>query len=239
MTRKAFTLIELLVVIAIIAILAAILFPVFAQAKAAAKKTQDLSNFKQLGLALQMYAADYDDRSVDVDHEHEYYWFEPLFPYVKNRGIFRTPAYSAGPDAPDSDYLINGLFAHGLSLTTVSLPSNQITMALRDQDYDELDYHSWPCDYTSWNDPEAYEGCGHEHDDHQPHDDEEHFNWLESPIYQRVWNDKGGNFAFSDGHAKFYAWEATLNSASTNFPGEYPGLHNVDRIVGEFEEHED
>lgn len=59
--KKAFTLIELLVVIAIIAILAAILFPVFAQAKLAAKKTQDLSNIKQLGTASIMYAGDYDD----------------------------------------------------------------------------------------------------------------------------------------------------------------------------------
>ena len=59
--KKAFTLIELLVVIAIIAILAAILFPVFAQAKEAAKKTQCLSNLKQLGLASVMYAGDSDD----------------------------------------------------------------------------------------------------------------------------------------------------------------------------------
>ncbi len=59
--RKAFTLIELLVVIAIIAILAAILFPVFAQAKLAAKKTADLSNLKQLGVSTKIYLADYDD----------------------------------------------------------------------------------------------------------------------------------------------------------------------------------
>ncbi len=60
--KKGFTLIELLVVIAIIAILAAILFPVFAQAKAAAKKTVAISNQKQIGLSVLMYMADYDDR---------------------------------------------------------------------------------------------------------------------------------------------------------------------------------
>jgi prepilin-type N-terminal cleavage/methylation domain-containing protein len=62
MKHRAFTLIELLVVIAIIAILAAILFPVFAQAKTAAKKTQDLSHMKQTGTAFAIYGADYDDR---------------------------------------------------------------------------------------------------------------------------------------------------------------------------------
>ena len=61
MKRNAFTLIELLVVIAIIAILAAILFPVFAQAKAAAKKIASLSNLKQVGTGMQIYLADYDD----------------------------------------------------------------------------------------------------------------------------------------------------------------------------------
>jgi prepilin-type N-terminal cleavage/methylation domain-containing protein len=61
MRNRAFTLIELLVVIAIIAILAAILFPVFAQAKEAAKKTTGVSNMKQIGLAFNIYSADYDD----------------------------------------------------------------------------------------------------------------------------------------------------------------------------------
>lgn len=61
-SNRAFTLIELLVVIAIIAILAAILFPVFAQAKEAAKKTTYISNMKQTGTAQQIYLADYDDR---------------------------------------------------------------------------------------------------------------------------------------------------------------------------------
>ena len=63
--RLGFTLIELLVVIAIIAILAAILFPVFSRAKAAAKKSVCLSNMRQIGLALQMYLSDNDDRLPD------------------------------------------------------------------------------------------------------------------------------------------------------------------------------
>ena len=63
--RKGFTLIELLVVIAIIAILAAILFPVFAQAKEAAKKAACLSNLRQIGTAFVMYQGDYDDRLPD------------------------------------------------------------------------------------------------------------------------------------------------------------------------------
>ncbi|CAN5552097.1 hypothetical protein BH11ARM1_BH11ARM1_13480 [soil metagenome] len=93
--KKAFTLIELLVVIAIIAILAAILFPVFAQAKAAAKKTQALSNCKQFGLSFLMYNNDNDDtfltqRNDDaLNDKGEFQYL--LQPYIKNRDIFFDP----------------------------------------------------------------------------------------------------------------------------------------------------
>jgi prepilin-type N-terminal cleavage/methylation domain-containing protein/prepilin-type processing-associated H-X9-DG protein len=97
MSRRAFTLIELLVVIAIIAILAAILFPVFAQAKDAAKKSQGLSNTKQIGTGTFLYLGDSDDvtptvytvpggQSVDV--------YQTLQPYVKNMDIFFSPVWN-------------------------------------------------------------------------------------------------------------------------------------------------
>lgn len=87
MKHKAFTLIELLVVIAIIAILAAILFPVFAQAKEAAKKTVCVSNLKQLALANLMYANDFDDTSVMLENSPQRYTIaNMLLPYIKNGG---------------------------------------------------------------------------------------------------------------------------------------------------------
>jgi len=99
-SKGAFTLIELLVVIAIIAILAAILFPVFAQAKMAAKRTASLSNTKQMALASQMYAIDADDmyhliraRVTNPDPLNWAYGSEDMLqPYIKNHDIFFDPA---------------------------------------------------------------------------------------------------------------------------------------------------
>jgi prepilin-type N-terminal cleavage/methylation domain-containing protein/prepilin-type processing-associated H-X9-DG protein len=96
--RKAFTLIELLVVIAIIAILAAILFPVFAQAKLSAKKISSLSNVKNLGTAFQIYLGDHDDTTPSIFGTNDpanctpptniagcsNEWWMPLFPYFKS-----------------------------------------------------------------------------------------------------------------------------------------------------------
>jgi prepilin-type N-terminal cleavage/methylation domain-containing protein len=94
--KKAFTLIELLVVIAIIAILAAILFPVFAQAKNAAKKTQALSNVKQTAMGVLMYTNDYDDNYPMGTGACWWYpldggWSLDTQPYIKNLPLLRTP----------------------------------------------------------------------------------------------------------------------------------------------------
>lgn len=94
--HRAFTLIELLVVIAIIAILAAILFPVFAQAKSAAKKASCLSNVKQLGVASYLYGTDYDDYLPDVPvynaEVETYVYAAKISNYVKNGDIWQDPA---------------------------------------------------------------------------------------------------------------------------------------------------
>jgi len=95
MKRSGFTLIELLVVIAIIAILAAILFPVFARAREKARQTSCLSNVKQLSLGLLMYVGDYDERFSVERVVQPYYarpWYEAIVPYVKNTNLFQCPS---------------------------------------------------------------------------------------------------------------------------------------------------
>ena len=100
--------IELLVVIAIIAILAAILFPVFARAREKARQTSCLSNMKQIGLAVNMYVQDYDERypqkyyGTDASRDNENFGFnfrELLLPYIKNDQVWQCP--SREPDLRD------------------------------------------------------------------------------------------------------------------------------------------
>jgi prepilin-type N-terminal cleavage/methylation domain-containing protein/prepilin-type processing-associated H-X9-DG protein len=87
-----FTLIELLVVIAIIAILAAILFPVFAQARAKARQASCMSNMKQLGIATLMYAQDFDEMyPLGTPENWNFSWPSLVEPYVKDIGAFRCP----------------------------------------------------------------------------------------------------------------------------------------------------
>ena len=105
--RTAFTLIELLVVIAIIAILAAILFPVFARARENARRSSCQSNLKQVGLGLLQYSQDYDEKLVldwyvtccssanaNNNTTGEYHWMDAIQPYVKSSQIFDCPSNS-------------------------------------------------------------------------------------------------------------------------------------------------
>jgi len=119
--RKAFTLIELLVVIAIIAILAAILFPVFAQAKLAAKKISSLSNVKQLGTSMHLYVGDNDDVTPSIFGTNNpamcvpankivegcsVEWWMPLFPYFKSIDLI----YSSERNDADNHSVRTGVY---------------------------------------------------------------------------------------------------------------------------------
>ena len=134
--RTGFTLIELLVVIAIIAILAAILFPVFARAREKARQTSCLSNIKQLALGVIMYTQDYDERYPAGDsvawgtgawpgYPHGGY-VDGIYPYVKNNQLFLCPSDSlqnclananTGGHTFGSDYLAGTYPNQGLSYT--------------------------------------------------------------------------------------------------------------------------
>jgi prepilin-type N-terminal cleavage/methylation domain-containing protein/prepilin-type processing-associated H-X9-DG protein len=102
--RSGFTLIELLVVIAIIAILAAILFPVFAQAREKARSAACLSNMKQVLTATKMYASDTDDQGPDYYYWERaadgawVHWLEAVYPYMKNKDALICPSAETDPD---------------------------------------------------------------------------------------------------------------------------------------------
>jgi len=105
--RTGFTLIELLVVIAIIAILAAILFPVFAKAREKARQTSCLSNNKQLGLAFIQYVQDYDERYPGTPAYGDG-WAGLIYPYVKSTGVYNCPDDSSNPgNMPNGGFIVS------------------------------------------------------------------------------------------------------------------------------------
>jgi prepilin-type N-terminal cleavage/methylation domain-containing protein/prepilin-type processing-associated H-X9-DG protein len=132
--RKAggFTLIELLVVIAIIAILASILFPVFARARENARRSSCQSNMKQVGLGFMQYTQDYDEKfPAHIPHAG---WSQQMQPYIKSTQLFKCPSDT---DAPSSNAALQGFtsYAYNLSLgydgTSRGLSQAALTQVVR------------------------------------------------------------------------------------------------------------
>lgn len=132
--RRAFTLIELLVVIAIIAILAAILFPVFAQAREAARMTACLSNMRQIGTGMNMYLQDYDETLPAADWGNAWVgppytvfafqtgagsgaptWADVFQPYLKNTKVLKCPSDSSGNPVVGGAQILGEPLSYGLN----------------------------------------------------------------------------------------------------------------------------
>lgn len=205
--RSGFTLIELLVVIAIIAILAAILFPVFAKAREKARQTSCLSNEKQILTGLTMYSSDYDQRIMgprwgqpipDTGNcgptgRPGVNWLLVLQPYIKNTDMLKCPSlgpayarqdpYAAVPVNIGMSYGMNNRFCGnwGAAIWTqweaTDEPAQQIIFC--DQANDDANIWCSPTNTGS--------GCFR-----QPHNG-------------------GANYAFADGHAKWYRAESTID----------------------------
>lgn len=218
MQRRAFTLIELLVVIAIIAILAAILFPVFAQAREQARKTSCLSSQKQNGIASMMYAQDYDETYAGVSdwnqrdspaHNGVRNWTALIEPYTKSYELTEfgcsSATYKRSPwgelrDAPANrgpEYAMNHLFgwngpAWGTLVVTamaqVTVPAETIQIA-------ECGTVDGTQRFGTYIAPWWYD---HYYFDFGPGE------WWRPPIaHNSSKNDGGMNVVFGDGHAKF------------------------------------
>jgi prepilin-type N-terminal cleavage/methylation domain-containing protein/prepilin-type processing-associated H-X9-DG protein len=248
MRRSAFTLIELLVVIAIIAILAAILFPVFAQARESARQTTCLSNLKQIVLAGMMYLQDYDETFVPVGGSIEQPWPDPsieppqmtrltangpkpvngwslnLLPYIKSRDLFQCPSMDrnfsgSGDCANYNGKRISNHYAYNYWLGA-------------DDSYPFGDYYQVP-DGTTFAAPLSQAALD------QPASVIMHFHSGSVPPYGASWgcvyvsielpdfynkirprlrHKSGDNMGFADGHAKWFEMKNADSAASGTGP---------------------
>ena len=220
---RGFTLIELLVVIAIIAILAAILFPVFARAREKARQASCSSNLKQLALGALMYAQDYDEKlvsdwwNVGGAGDPSGRWFRRIYPYVKNLQLFTCPScgtdiltYGAKnwPIPPEFigisvDYgIYSGMCPNawgtgdGLAMATLTHPAE--TVHFGDSWHE---FTNGAAQYAAANECGGSPGCGCATS--HPAD----------PNFAR--HNGGSNLAFADGHVKWANFNTILSTWTT------------------------
>lgn len=201
---RGFTLIELLVVIAIIAILAAILFPVFARARQAAHKTQCLSNMKQMGLAFRMYTDDNNGGYPPALHEHDVgSWIEGLQKYTTDNLVRQCPTdpsinWGETRGTRRSSYAINFYFTppgphdhHGENGywkdSMVQNPANSIYIC--EVAVNSTEESVRPAEWLEGADPEQ-------------------------EVRTKAHND-GSNYTFIDGHAQWMKFEQTHSADPT------------------------
>jgi len=226
--RNGFTLIELLVVIAIIAILAAILFPVFARAREKARQTSCLSNEKQICLALVMYSSDYDETNAPCDmldpRDNLYvYWPTLIYPYTKNMQATICPSHEVYDTASwysQYNYNENGQNAVGFN---VSYQMNMIT--------------TW--NWTQWTDGKSHSGPAGQRvaqctspsetvaiwEGNAPDawSDSHYWGWEAVPHPDQVViaHNGGLNFGYADGHAKWAKYAAITPNNLSAVQGTY------------------
>lgn len=209
--HSGFTLIELLVVIAIVAILAAILFPVFARARENARRSSCQSNLKQLALGVMQYTQDYDEKFPVVyvssvapyTANNPYGWADAVQPYLKSVQIFQCPSERTAPNSdPTSsgytDYSMNmmlssdigGNFMNGRTLADLTKPTLTV-MHLDDYSWRSRS-HNWGCKVST-----ACATAG--------------LATLDAAVSTR--HLEGQNFSFCDGHVKWFRAADAASSA--------------------------
>ncbi len=199
--RRGFTLIELLVVIAIIAILAAILFPVFARAREKARQTSCLSNVKQIGLGNLMYAQDYDEKTV-YGSGWQYpngslSWQLKVEPYIKNRQIFQCPSNPNGEFIYWTQPLVYGYSRNveqNRSLGEFRFPAQ--TAMLGDGVHPAVEYPRGivPLSCRGWDPCHTVE-----------------------PTQDHFLHNGGNNIVFYDGHAKWVGWMKCKEASDAHY----------------------
>ncbi len=208
-TRHAFTLIELLVVIAIIAILAAILFPVFSQAREKARETVCISNARQIGLQVRMYVSDYDD-TMPIFYAYN---SQPpagspghkgiellILPYGRSTELFRCPNDLGGPAVADPDYGCPGRASyHACYGSSYRFSKGSFSVVAGESSQNNEVYaFSRPVTDAEFVLPAETRMM---RDEMFPFFTEAKYGYV--PGYFRQWHARGGSVIFVDGHARF------------------------------------